>query len=262
MAYLKFATFVLFSSLIAASAAQANLFVNGSFEDPTAPASSITCGTAFNTTCQGYYSPDQTNAPASGPFDIGGWSVIGKDAGLSAGGGALASVMQLGPGYTETDFGPSGGLLHFTAEDGSQSLDLTGEGNQGANGVKQSFASTVGTQYTLSFFLGHQDTSADGYAGPSSLDLYIDGVLVGTFDNPDVVTQDVDWKPFQFSFAAAGASTVVAFLNATPVGNNYTGLDNVVLTAFGIPEPGTLALFAVGFGLVQMRRRKTVAVER
>jgi hypothetical protein len=261
MAYRKLASLaVLLSGLMAATAAQANLISNGSFEDPTTPASSVTCGTAFNTTCQGYYSPDQTNAPATGPFDIGAWSVIGKDAGLSAGGGALASVMQLGPLYTETNFGPAGGLLHFTAQDGTQALDLTGEGNQGANGIKQSFASTAGTQYSLSFYLGHQDPSAEGYAGPSSLDLYIDGVLVGTFDNSDVVTQDVAWKPFEFTFSAVNASTVIAFINATPVGNNYTGLDNVVLAAFSIPEPGTLALLGIGFGALRLRRRKTTAL--
>ncbi|HXI99918.1 MAG TPA: PEP-CTERM sorting domain-containing protein [Micropepsaceae bacterium] len=247
---------LLFSGLMAVPA-EANLISNGSFETPGVPSSSLTCGSVFNNGCQGYYSPFQTNYPGDPSDDISGWLVTGKDAGVNALGTPYASVMQLGAAYTETDFGPTGGTLHFDAEDGTQSLDLTGEGNQGANGVKQSFTSTPGTKYSLSFYLGHQDTRADGYAGDSLVDLYIDGVLVATFDNSAFVSQDVAWEQFAYDFTATGTSTVLAFINATPVGNNYTGLDNVVLDAIAVPEPATLALFALGFGVLVLRRRKT-----
>ena len=233
-------------SCIAAPAAQANLILNGSFESPIVPSSSLSCGVAFNTQCQGYYSHDQINPPASALFDIAGWSVIGL-----GGADGVAVVMQLGNGYTE-------GALHFDAQDGTQSLDLTGEGNQGANGVKQSFSSTPGGQYVVSFYLGHQDSSQEGYAGASSLGLYIDGSLVTAFSNSDVTSQDVDWNQFAYSFTAASNLTTLAFLNATGVGNNFTGLDDVVLLQ--VPEPGTLALLGAGLaGLFFLRRRKTAS---
>ena len=170
MKFPKFFSLALFLAGLTAAPANANLILNGSFETPGVPSSSLTCGSVFNTACQGYYSPDQTGFPGGGSDQIAGWSVIGKDAGTFGPGTPYASIMQLGNGYTETDFGPTGGTLHFNAQDGTQSLDLTGEGNQGANGVKQSFASTTGTEYFLSFYLGHQDTRADGYAGDLGLE--------------------------------------------------------------------------------------------
>src|SRR5215472_2157065 len=112
------------------SAAHANLLVNGSFESPPVPSSSLTCGPVFNTACQGYFSPDQPGFPGHPSDDIAGWSVIGK-----GGASGTAVVMQLGNGYTEPDFG-NGKTLHFSAQNGTQSLDLTGEGNEGSNGVK------------------------------------------------------------------------------------------------------------------------------
>ena len=236
--------------VMAAPAAHANLITNGNFELPGVPSSSPTCGTAFNTDCQGYYSHDQTNAPLGGPFDIAGWAVIGKAAGVDANANPFASVLQLGDGYTE-------GALQFHAQDGTQSLDLTGEGNQGANGIRQSFSSAPGGNYVISFYLGHQDSREFGYAGSSLLDLYIDGSLAQTFSNLDIVSKDVAWDPFQFAFTATSGLTTIAFINATSVGNNYTGLDNVVLAA--IPEPDNFALFGLGFGGLLMIRRRKVA---
>jgi hypothetical protein len=245
----KLLSIALVASCVAAiPSARANLIVNGSFESPTVPSSSLSCGVAFNTACQGYYSPDQTSPPPGGPFDIAGWSVIGKGGVPDA-----AVVLQLGNGYTE-------GPLHFDAQDGTQSLDLTGEGNQGANGVKQSFTSIIGAHYAVSFYLGRQDPAASGYAGPSALDLFIDQDAPITFIDMDALSQNVAWERFALSFTATKAITTLAFLNATPVGNNFTGLDNVVVEA--IPEPGTLALFAAGFAglLLLLRRRQTTSL--
>ena len=249
MRFSKLLSLALLASVATVPPARANLILNGSFESPIVPSSSLSCGIAFNINCQGYYSPDQTSPPVGGPFEIvapgdpSGWSVIGKGGVPDA-----AVVLQLGNGYTE-------GPLHFDAQAGIQSLDLTGEGNQGANGVKQSVATIAGARYTISFWLGHQDTSAPGYAGPSLLDFVIDQDAALRFSGSDVVSQDVAWTPYAFSFTAVTAFTTFAFLNATGVGNNYTGLDNVILEQ--IPEAGTLALLGAGLaGLFLLRRRK------
>jgi hypothetical protein len=247
-----FSIALLVACVAAVPAARANLIVNGSFELPPVPSSSLSCGIFFNTDCQGYYSHDQSGFPPGGPFDIAGWSVIGK-----GGADGAAVVLQLGNGYTEPDFG-NDGTLHFNAQDGTQSLDLTGEGNQGlTNGVKQSVPSVPGLRYKISFYLGHQDDQAPGYDGSSLLDLYIDGVLIDTFANPNTTPENVDWKKFAFTFEAPTDFTTIAFINDTPLGNNYAGLDNVALSA--IPEPGSLALLGVGFGaFILLRRRRSV----
>ncbi len=240
----RFASALLLSCATAIPAAHANLILNGSFESPIVPSSSLSCGVQFNTQCQGFYSHDQSSPPVAGPFDIGDWAVIGK-----GGTPGVAVVMQLGNGYTEN------GLL-FNPQDGTQSLDLTGEGNQGANGIKQTVATVIGTTYVLSFYLGREDPAAPGYEiGPSAIDLILNQDAPVNFINSSTFSNDIAWEQFTYSFTATTASTTIAFLNATGVGNNFAGLDNVDLEA--IPEPATLALFGLGLsGLFLLRRRK------
>ena len=230
------------SSFATASVAHANLLLNGSFEMPGVPASSLTCGSVFNTDCQGYFSPDQPGFPGHPSDDIAGWSVIGK-----GGANGVAVIMQLGKGYTEPDFG-NGQTLHFSAQNGKQSLDLTGEGNQGANGVKQSIPSIIGDLYRISFSVGHQYSQAPGYGnGPTSVDFYIDGLLVNTFANSNDTPENINWQKFVLDFTATDILTTFAFINSTALGNNYSGLDNVVVRDISrVPEPGTLPVLAIG----------------
>ena len=126
-------------------------------------------------------------------------------------------------------------------------MDLTGEGNQGTtNGIKQSVATLPGSSYTLTFWVGHQYSLAPGYlGGPGAVGLYLNGLSVGSFANSRDTFEDVNWMPFSYTFTASGSQTVSAFLNDTPVGNNYSGLDNVSLVA-DVPEPGSLALSVIG----------------
>jgi len=241
----------IFATCVASVPARANLLLNGSFEAPVVPSFSLTCGASFNTGCQGYFSPDQPGYPG-GPSDIAGWSVIGK-----GGASDVAVVLQLGNNYTETNV--VGSSLYFHAQSGNQSLDLTGEGNQGlTNGVKQSVATGGGLEYRLSFYVGNQDDSAPGYANPSSIVLYIDGNAINTFTTPDNTTDDVSWRHFQYDFTAASALTTIAFLNGTAAGDNYAGLDHVVLSALNaVPEPRTFGLILSGLAAAfTLRRRK------
>ena len=241
----------IFATCVASVPARANLLLNGSFESPVVPGFSLTCGASFNTDCQGYYSPDQPGYPG-GPSDIGGWSVIGK-----GGASGIAVVLQLGNNYTETN--AAGAPLYFHAQNGNQSLDLTGEGNQGlTNGVKQSVATSSGLDYRLSFYVGNQDDSAPGYPNPSSIVLYIDSNAIDTFTTADNTANDVSWRHFQYDFTAASALTTIAFLNGTAIGDNYAGLDHVVLsTLSAVPEPGTFGLILSGMAAAfTLRRRK------
>jgi len=242
-----------FAACLAAHPASANLVLNGNFEIPVVPSSSLTCGPVFNTDCQGYYSPDQPGFPG-GPSNIGAWSVIGK-----GGAPGVAVVLQFGPNYTEPN--GAGGTLHFHAQKGNQSLDLTGEGNQGlTNGVKQSVSTGIGVGYRLSFYVGNQDNSAPGYPNPSSIVLFIDGSPIDTFTTATNTANDVSWQHFQYDFTAASALTTIAFLNGTGVGDNYAGLDHVFLSArTSVPEPGTLGLILSGVAAsFFVRRRKTL----
>ena len=235
--------------LASAPAARANLLVNGSFEVPVVSGTSA-CGPYSD--CQSLNVGDDIGHWFTGD-PTGGWFVVGKGSGHGV-------VILQGSNYTEPD-NANNATLHFYPEDGIQAIDLTGEGNQGlTNGIKQSVTTIAENLYQLSFFVGHQYDQAPGYAGPSSVVLYINGTAVETVTNPDDTPENVTWLPFVYDFTAPSNFTTIAFLNGTDVGNNYAGLDNVVLSALNVvPEPGTLALFLGGLAALSVLRRRKAA---
>jgi hypothetical protein len=124
--------------VFAASAARANSVVNGSFETPTVPTGSFT---NFVT----------------GSTGITGWTVVGPEAWIVS--GSYAAL-----GFT------------FPAEDGKQWLDLTGDGTNSVEGVKQTFATTPGTMYNLSYFVGNQVNPGGIWGTTSAVNVLVDGV--------------------------------------------------------------------------------------
>lgn len=208
---------------------QANLLLNGGFEDPV-----LASGTAQNF--------------VSGQAIGGGWTVLGNPD---------TNVVLVQTAYIET---PSGFLQQFNAQEGLNSLDLTGASNQGLSvGVRQTVVTTPGLAYTLSFFVGRAtpDSGAlDPYANPATVDLSIDGGAQMSFTNSDITDGIINWKQFSYAFTATGLSTTIDFFNGTLEGTNEAGLDNVSLVA-AVPEPSTLALLSLSmFGLHFYTRRR------
>ena len=188
--------------------ANANLLTNGSFES-------------------GSFS-DQGNDTMSlfvGSTAIAGWTVIGTSSGASLG--------WVGP------TSPWG----LSAEDGSYFLDLTDYIAFGPyGGVSQTFATTAGHKYEVTFWLGSspewgiQDSLTASAAGASE-----------TFTSTNSGSQINLWQPETFDFMANSSSTTLSLLGASA--DNYIGLDNVVATEFGgtIPETSTWAMMLLGF---------------
>jgi hypothetical protein len=218
-----FATLAL--TLIAPAPAAANIIVNGGFETPGSPGNPV-YGAGSN---------------------IGGWTVTGNPSN---------AVFYLRSDYSEPG-------ITFPSHSGGYSVDLTGAGNTSPlDGVFQNVATMVGTNYNLSFWIGNQasfgGTSSIFYSTPSTAGLFINDIFASNFTNADETSATVNWKQFTYNFTATSANTKIAFLNNTPVVDNYLGLDDVSLIA-AIPEPATWMMMIIGFGFVGagLRRRVT-----
>ncbi len=190
--------------------AHANLITNGGFETPLVPVGSFTNFLAGSTA-------------------ITGWTVTGPE----------VSIVST----TDTEFG-----VTFPAEQGSQWLDLTGDGSNVFEGVRQTLTTTAGTGYTLSFWVGNY--SGHACHGPTSnVELQINGANVGSFEN-STPSNILTWQLFTYNFTATGASTSIEFDNLDPLSDNSNGLDNVDLEVTSSPEPAALGLMAAAVGVL------------
>ncbi|QEH39106.1 Carbohydrate binding domain protein [Aquisphaera giovannonii] len=193
----------------AATPCEANLIVNGSFEDPAVPVGSFTNYLAGSTA-------------------ITGWTVVGIDSSVTSG-----SFVQSG--------------ITFQAQDGAQFIDLAGiTSNSQLSGVTQDIATTAGDVYEVSFYVG---SATDGqFFFASTVGLSIDGGARMSFTNPTAPSDRLDWERFAVQFTATGATTNLTFYNGSAANNYLGGLDNVSveLVSAAVPEPSSAALLALG----------------
>ena len=199
-----------------------------------------------------------TPAPAAvgytqyfGGQTMGPWQVLGVD------------ILQLASEHSEG----AGPALYFNSQSGDVAIDLTGDGNSGpTDGVSQAIATTAGQTYNVSFWVGNQSgvgTFGHYYTLPSTVDFQVDGGPLDAFTNTNTVANGIQWTQFETTFTATSDSTTIAFMNGTPVGDHYAGLDDVSVSP--VPEPATWAVMLVGlFGAGTMvrgsRRRLKTAV--
>lgn len=194
-------------SFALASSAGANLLVNGSFEDPVLAAGGATI---FAT-------------GATLPAVAGAWHVIGDPG---------TSIYLLQTTYNE----PFNQVAGFNAEDGLNSVDLTGPANVGPTaGVQQTVAVAPGYPYQLSFYVGRvtpHSGPAIPYVSAATVDVRINGGARIPFTSSGVVNDAIRWQLCTYSFIPAASPVTIAFLNGTmggSSGSNEAGLDNVSL---------------------------------
>lgn len=222
---MKIAHLILAAFLICGSRAGAATIANGSFELPV-----------IGGTVQFFDDGEE----------MAGWTVVSQSANTSD------IVMIL-----KNDYSEEGGALQFDSFDGFQHLDLSGPFNRGANGVEQSFATTPGTRYRITFYLGNQDNARGNYPLSSEVEAFIDGVSTGSFSHGVSTPNNLNWEDFSFEFRAAGASTTLTFINRTAAADNMTGLDNVSIEdVTAVPEPSAFGLIGGGAALLLFLKRK------
>lgn len=201
--------------LLAVSQSRAELIINGSFE------SFSTSGAPYDQNFGSYirfFGPPATSSNT----EITGWTITGQS------GGHPNSVdlanSSLWPAYV-----------------GSESLDM--EGAVGAAGViEQSFATTLGTEYVLSFAYGN-NPGGNG----ATLNVLVTGI--GTLLNTNVSHNtstfvNMDYRLFSAEFVADSSTTTLLFSEVTNSGFGIV-LDAVSGDA-AVPEPISIALFGLG----------------
>ncbi|WP_293701145.1 MULTISPECIES: choice-of-anchor C family PEP-CTERM protein [unclassified Sphingopyxis] len=142
---------------------------------------------------------------------------------------------------------------YWSAQQGSRSIDLNGNGQ---GGIQQTFDTVVGQLYNISFWLAG---NTDGNPTTKSVRVGAGNVSsVFTFDTTGFsAPNNMGWKNYNFQFTAGpGTSTTLSFASLD-TGSFGASLDNVSVSA--VPEPATWAMMMLGIGLIggAMRRRTT-----
>jgi choice-of-anchor C domain-containing protein len=146
------------------------------------------------------------NFPA-GSTDITGWTVIN------------ANVDYM-------DMASENPNLRWQAAEGTRSIDLAG--SPGMGGMAQTFATTAGFKYTVTFAM------AGNYSGaPTIKTMQVQAAGQSdtfTFDTTGKSATDMGWECHTWTFTAASSATTLEFLNAT-AGGEYFGpvLDDVTV---------------------------------
>jgi hypothetical protein len=226
---------------VCAITAQANLIINGSFEN-------------------GNFSPNVSGTPGvmklyNGATDITGWAVVGGGPSFQ---GDIVWERQDNP-------------WAFHAAEGNRFPDLTGYAGDtlqphGGIALQQTVNTLPGQYYLLSFDVG----SSRAYTGTSpnpQIQVTVNGVppiwtFTGNVSLPDDPGFNNHWQHAGFVFLASGTPAVISFMATTFGTDNVIDLDNVSLVA--VPEPTTMiagALLLVPFGAstLRMLRKKRAA---
>ena len=205
------------------SGARANTIVNGSFEDPVII---YPFYENFGPGCSGNCAP--------GPGVLPGWTITTNNVDI---------VSALPGGWPAP------------AKDGNQYLDLVGYGSTG--GISQTFATTPGQKYNLSFAYGNNPGSTSFASANVNVTPVSSVVLPALFSANFSTTNDIGWHIFTASFVANSLNTTLSFDEVVGGNNGGVLLDAINVSATPLPSTWTMLIAGfVGFGFFAYRGSK------
>lgn len=148
------------------------------------------------------------------------------------------------------------------AFEGTQWLDLVGTGRSGA--IAQSFATTAGAIYQLSFAYANNPDYTPASANVSVVGLTT--LLATAVTHANSTRTAAGWIVYTGSFTADSANATLSFTDTSHNLNAGVYLDAVSVQAIapGVPEAATWSMMVAGVGAVgfalRRRRRETIAV--
>jgi hypothetical protein len=143
-----------------------------------------------------------------------------------------------------------------------QYLDLVGsapDGNGGTGGISQTFGTTGGQKYALSFYVSNNPGGSPNPAAATvALNDGIANLLSFDVKHSGATTTNLHWMVYSTTFIADSAFTTLSFTENDHPGccNGGVVLDNVAVSP--VPEPSTWAMMILGFlgvGFVAYRKR-------
>lgn len=144
------------------------------------------------------------------------------------------------------------------AYQGVQYLDLVGEGGTGS--ISQTFATTIGQTYNLTFAYSHN--LFDGTPSASAFYSIVGAVssFSGTVTHSSGTNSNLNWLIFSQNFVASGTSATLSFVSGLGGDNEGVLFDGIVVSA--VPEPSMWAMMLFGFGAIgfALRRRKSLTL--
>lgn len=217
---------VLGLGLLASPTANADLIVNGSFENTN---------NTFVSDANGAMSL------TAGSTTIPGWTTTNAEVAWISNTNAFGVTTPYGAYY----------------------LDLAGyHDSPPYGGVTQNITTVSGQAYTLSFAIGTYQSNGV-YQGPNSVMATAGGSSHTFTSNP--AGAGSQWETFSMNFVASSTTTMVSLVGTGAGGGAYIGLDNVSVNPSVAPEPASFALLGLGlagvavFGRYSSRRLSRLA---
>lgn len=132
-----------------------------------------------------------------------------------------------------------------------------GGGSTDTGTISQSFATSAGGIYMLSFYLAGPQPG--GFPDPRQVDVDINGAHT-IFSEAASPNQTLVWGLKSMQFTATGPTTTLTFSSVNGAGYWGALIDNASVNA-NVPEPATAWLFAVALSamLFMRSRRRRIA---